>query len=410
MPKGLEYLRRKLDSKRPGVKKRYAFYDMKNVVDDFGISTPPNLMWFKSVLGWCSKAVDSLNDRLNFRDFRNDNFGLNEIYQLNNSDILMSSAIKGALISACDFIYIAQDDDGYPRMQVIDGGNATGELDPITGLLTEGYAVLERDEFTERPLREAYFLPEVTIYIDNGEKTETRFYHHGIKYPLLVPVIYKPDASRVFGRSRISRACMSIQGSAARTIKRSEISAEFYSFPQRYASGVDPDAEKLERWKATMASMLMFGNNANGDHPILGQFQQETMAPHNDQLKMFASLFAGETGLTLDDLGFVTANPSSAEAIKASHESLRLTARKAQSYFGTAFLNAGIVAACLRDGMNYNRSAFYETKPIWYPVFDPDYAALSQIGDGAYKINQGIPNYFTKESLFDLTGIEPAED
>lgn len=203
---------------------------------------------------------------------------------------------------------------------------------------------------------------------------------------------------------------MSIQGSAARTIKRSEISAEFYSFPQRYASGVDPDAEKLERWKATMASMLMFGNNANGDHPILGQFQQETMAPHNDQLKMFASLFAGETGLTLDDLGFVTANPSSAEAIKASHESLRLTARKAQSYFGTAFLNAGIVAACLRDGMNYNRSAFYETKPIWYPVFDPDYAALSQIGDGAYKINQGIPNYFTKESLFDLTGIEPAED
>ena len=52
---------------------------MKNVVDDFGISTPPNLMWFKSVLGWCSKAVDSLNDRLNFRDFRNDNFGLNDL-------------------------------------------------------------------------------------------------------------------------------------------------------------------------------------------------------------------------------------------------------------------------------------------------------------------------------------------
>lgn len=409
MPKGLEYLRRKLENKRPGVEKRYAFYDMKNRVDDFGIATPPNMMWFKSVLGWCSKAVDSLNDRLNFRDFRYDNFGLNEIFHLNNSDILMSSAIKGALISSCDFIYISQDDDGYPRMQVLDGGNATGELDPITGLLTEGYAVLERDELTKIPVVEAYFLPEVTYYLFSGGK-QTRVYRHGIQYPLLIPIIYKPDASRPFGHSRISRACMSLQGSAARTIKRSEISAEFYSYPQKYVTGLDADAEKMDKWRATMASMLQFGKDANGDHPILGQFQQQTMAPHLDQLKMFASLFAGETGLTMDDLGFVVANPSSAEAIKASHETLRLTAKKAQSHFGTAFLNAGIVAACLRDGMNYNRSAFYETKPTWYPVFDTDYAALSQIGDGAYKINQGIPGYFSKESLMDLTGIEPAEE
>jgi Protein of unknown function (DUF1483). len=55
---------------------------------------------------------------------------------------------------------------------------------------------------------------------------------------------------------------------------------------------------------------------------------------------MFASLFAGETGLTLDDLGFVTSNPSSEGAIRAAHENLRLTARKAQRTFGTGFLNA----------------------------------------------------------------------
>ena len=36
------------------------------------------------------------------------------------------------------------------------------------------------------------------------------------------------------------------------------------------------------------------------------------MTPHTEQLRMFAALFAGETGLTLDDLGFVTDNPSSA--------------------------------------------------------------------------------------------------
>ena len=28
---------------------------------------------------------------------------------------------------------------------MVDGRNATGVMDPVTGLLTEGYAVLERD-------------------------------------------------------------------------------------------------------------------------------------------------------------------------------------------------------------------------------------------------------------------------
>lgn len=406
----VNYYRRKLDGKRPGVLERYRYYEMKNSVKDFEISTPPQLKWMKAVLGWCSKAVDSVADRLNFRDFRNDNFGLNEIIQMNNPDVLLNAGVKGALISACDFVYIVPDDSGFPRLQVISGADATGTLDPITGLLSEGYAVLERDSLLDSPTLEAFFTPEATFYIYNEDPENVRVYRHDVGYPLLIPIIYKPDAAKPFGHSRITPACMSIQAGAARTIKRSEISAEFYSFPQKWVSGMDPDAEKMDKWKATMASMLQFGKDAVGDHPIVGQFQQGSMAPHLDQLKMFASLFAGETGLTMDDLGFVTANPSSAEAIKASHESLRLTTRKAQMNFGAAFLNVGMVAACLRDGVRYNRSMFYQTKPTWYPVFDPDYAALSQIGDGAYKINQAIEGYFNKDSLFDLTGIEPAED
>ncbi len=80
------------------------------------------------------------------------------------------------------------------------------------------------------------------------------------------------------------------------------------------------------------------------------------MQPHNDQLKMFASLFAGETGLTLDDLGFATDNPSSAEAIAAAHENLRLTAKKAQRTFGSGFLNVDYLAVCLRDDYSYKRN------------------------------------------------------
>ena len=404
--RGVAYLRNKLNSKRNRVNLRYKYYEMKNIVRDFNISTPPQLSWFTSCLGWCGTAVDALADRLQVRGFKNDDFGLTEIFTQNNFDIMLDSAILGALISSCDFIYIVPDNNGYPKMQVIDGGNATGTIDETTGLLFEGYAVLERDAETNQPTLEAYFEPYKTTYIYANEWQ--RVFEHNVAYPLLVPIIYKPDARRPFGHSRITRSCMKLVDSAVRTLKRSEISAEFYSIPQKWITGLSQEAEPMEKWKATMSTMITFTKDKDGDSPTLGQFAQQSMTPHFEQVKLFASAFAGQTGLTLDDLGFPTENPSSAEAIKATHETLRLTAKKAQRQFASGIINAGMLASCLRDNFDYNRTAFSNTKVLWQPVFEPDYAGLSQIGDGAIKINQAIDGYFDVESLHDLTGIDPA--
>lgn len=401
--RGIRYLRNKLSLKRTRVLKRYQFYEMKNIVRDLGISTPPDLIGLMLALGWCGKAVDSLADRLVFRDFANDNFDMNGIFAMNNPDVIFDSAVTSALISSCCFIYISLGDNDFPQLQVIDGGNATGIIDPITGLLKEGYAVLERDD-NDFPILEAHFMKGVTEYYRKG-KWRTQKIPNNAPAPLLVPIINRPDAKRVFGHSRISRACMSIQSSAVRTIKRSEIAAEFFSFPQKYVTGLSNDAEAMDKWKATISSLITFTKDEEGDSPSLGQFTQQSMTPHTDQLRMFAALFAGETGLTLDDLGFATENPSSAEAIKAAHENLRLSARKAQRTFGSGLLNVGYLAACLRDNYPYLRNQVYLTKPVWEPIFEPDAAMLSSIGDGAIKINQAVPGYFNRDNLRDLTGI-----
>lgn len=404
--KGIAYLRRKLNNKRERVLTRYKYYEMKNIARDSSL-IPPGMEWMKSTVGWCAKAVDSLADRLVFHSFQNDNFDLTEIFSMNNPDILFDNAILSALISSCCFVYISADESGYPRLQVIDGGNATGILDPITGLLKEGYAVLERDD-NESPVLEAWFTSGRTEYIRKGV-SKTQVINNPAPYPLLVPIINRPDAVRPFGHARISRACMDITNSALRTIKRSEVSAEFYSFPQKYVLGLDPEAEPMEKWKATVSTLLSFTKDEDGDKPSVGQFTQQSMSPYTEQLRTFAALFAGETGLTLDDLGFVSDNPSSAEAIKASHENLRLIARKAQRTFGSGFLNTGYLAACLRDKYAYQRQQLYLTKPVWEPIFEPDAAMLSGIGDGAAKINQAVPGYFNKDNLRELTGIEPSK-
>lgn len=402
---GIDYLKRKLAVKQARVGLRYRYYEMKNSVQDLSQMIPEELRSTQAVLGWCAKAVDSLADRLVFRGFRQDNFGLEDIYRMNNADILFDSAILSALIASCSFLYISPDEDGFPRLQVIEGAKATGIADPVTGLLQEGYAVLESDASGSAQL-EAYFTAGRTDYIRKGEKA-VQSLENKAPYPLLVPIVYRPDAVRPFGHSRISRACMQIMQGALRTIRRSEVSAEFYSFPQKYAVGLSQDAEPMERWRATISSFLAFSKDEDGDSPKLGQFTQQSMSPYTEQLRTFAALFAGETGLTLDDLGFVTDNPSSAEAIKASHENLRLAARKAQRTFGSGFLNAGYLAACLRDDFPYQRRQLYLTTPMWEPVFEPDAATLSGIGDGVGKLNQAVPGYFGAESLRDLTGIAP---
>lgn len=401
--KGIGYLKSKLSLKRTRVLARYRYYEMKNLTFDFGISTPPDLKFWNSTIGWCARAVDALADRLDFYEFREDNFGLTQIYNLNNRDVLIESAILGALIASCSFIYISEDETGFPRLQVIDGANATGEIEPITGLLKEGYAVLERDAYGV-PTKEAYFTFEWTAFYERGNLADYRT--NKAPYPLLVPIVFRPDAVRPFGHSRISRGCMSILGSALRTIKRSEISAEFYSFPQKWVTGLDENAEQMDKWSAAMSAMMQYELNEDGsDHVKLGQFQQQSQTPHLEQLRMFASLFAGEAGLTLDDLGFATENPSSAEAIKAAHENLRLTARRAQKNFGSGLLNAGYLAACVRDNYKYLRQQLYLTEPAWYPPFAADASTIGVIGDAVQKMQSAYPDYMTEEKVFDLVGV-----
>lgn len=400
---GIQFLKDRLTKKRIRIGTRYLFYEMKNATYDFGISSPPELRWWNSCVGWCAKGVDALADRLDFYGFKDDVFGLNEIYSANNKDVLFPSGILGALIASCSFIYVSEDETGFPRLQIVNADDATGIINPSTGLLNEGYAVLERNA-AKQPVMEAYFTHEGTYYYQNGKLVDAREYR--IKEPLLVPLIFRPDAKRPFGHSRISRACMSYVNSAIRTIKRSEISAEFFSFPQKWVTGVDADAEKIDKWSAAMSALMKFTLNEDGqDHVKLGQFSQQSMTPHVDQFKMFASLFAGEVGLTLDDLGFPQSNPSSNDAIKASHENLRLTAKAAHKSFNVGILNAGYLAACIRDNYDYTRQQITVTTPMWLPPFQADVSMLGSIGDAIQKINSSLPDYLTEEKILEMTGI-----
>lgn len=408
--KGIDYLRVLLGDKQTRVAKCYEYYNQKDMMDNTqAITENAQMQRITKKVGWIPKAVDSLTNRLQFSSFGNDDELLvNDIFMRNNRDVLFKTMFKGAIISSCDFVYISQNTDGTARLQVIDGYNATGVIDTSTMLLTEGYAVLERDCYTGAPTLEAYFTSGKTQYFKDGHPMGEII--NNLDYPLLVPIIYNSDATRPFGRSLISDSLMKYVDDAKETLRLMSVSAQFYSFPQKWVTGLDNDTDTFDKWQMVMSAMMAFARDEDGNAPTVGQFIQQSMSPYNEQLKTLASMFSGETGLTLDDLGFATANPSSAEAIKATHESLRLMARGAQETFEVGIINVAFLAKSLESNMQFKRSQFANLKVRWKPTFEVDATMLSGIGDGVIKINQAVDGYFDKEALEDLTGINASED
>lgn len=404
MAKGMGYLRRKLIKKRERVLMRYRYYEMKDNHNPRNLMVPAKMQAkFHFTLGWCTKAVDSMADILQFRGFRDDSFDMNGIYQMNNSDILFDSAILGALISSCDFIYISADDSGFPRLQVIDGGNATGIIDPITGMLTEGYAVLQRDTDTGYPILEAYFMPGRTWFYQKGQQPYS--VGNDAPYPLLVPIINQSDAKRPFGHSRITRACMNVQNNAKDALVNMAICSEVNSFPQKWILGMSEDAEKIPS-EASISNILQINRDSDGNVPSVGQFSQAQLTPYLNEIETYAGIFAGECDLTTADLGFHIENTSDGDNYANSHSKLKRKAAACQKDIGRGFLNAGYLAACVRDQYPYTRDQIYLTKPIWEPVFAPDASGIAALGDAALKVNQAVPGYFGDQNMRDLIGID----
>lgn len=162
-------------------------------------------------------------------------------------------------------------------------------------------------------------------------------------------LVHRPHLEREFGMSRITGTVMDLTDSAARTVLRMEGTAEFFSFPQRYALGVDGD-DFADTFRTYLNRFLALGRDTEGQIPQLGQFTASSPQPHIEQLRAVASLFSGETSIPLNYLGIVHDNPSSADAIRAAEADLITVAERAQRIYGAAWARVMGLARRVRDG------------------------------------------------------------
>ncbi|MBW3079889.1 phage portal protein [Bifidobacterium saguinibicoloris] len=392
---------------------RSTYYDGRNRVKNLGIAVPDSMESAKlaEVVGWPAKAVDVLANRVRFDGFVTtgddvDPLGLDSILRANDFAGMLPQAVRSGLTHSCSFLSVRSStpQDGVDSPVAVSFHSAlyaTGLWSWARHGLTATMTIIDidRESFagmnaivpSELMLYEPGFtvsvhrLPDGRYVADEPQET------HMDHVPVYV-LPYHQDLHRPFGRSRINREVMSLTDTAVRTMLRMEVSAEFYSSPQRYLLGADPptgvDGKTLTGWQASLSKMLTISRDENGQLPTVGQFSQMTMQPHSDMLRALAGRFSGATGVPMAQLGVMTdSGPSSADAIAASETELVIEARNTCDAFGGQLRKAARDMAVL-NGADPGDEALRNLKVNWRNPERPSQAAMA---DAVLKQVQAIP-------------------
>src|SRR5699024_8456490 len=122
--------------------------------------------------------------------------------------------------------------------------------------------------------------------------------------------------------------------------------------------------------------------------------------PHAEHLRMWATLFAGDQGLSVSSLGVVQDNPSSAEAIYAAKEDLIIDARKVDESLGNGAAKALRLAARLRDGPEPD-----EVRRLCAMFPDPSMTSPTAAADAFVQRASAIPAFAEPDVGLESAGL-----
>lgn len=406
--KQVDFLLDRLRKKSVNVRIKYQYYNAENSYVDFGISVPVKMMNSKPGIGWASRAVNTLSDRVVFDGFANDTFRINELFDEINAKRVLNKAKKDAHIAGVSFVAISETPNGVALIPFT-ASEATGVIDDNTGLLSYGLAVLSwtgddalAQSSVSEPKDYVVFTPEATtIYknkkIDSITKNPTG-------RTMLHALTHGATASQPLGRSRITKTVRRIIQEVARVKRRYEIAGEFYSTPQRWVLGTEQDftQEQKNKLDSTIGKAWVFSKDDDGDKPEIGQLAQMSINQFEDNKKGLARDFCAETALTLRNLGYETANPTSAESLSAMSDDLLLEARASQDEMGEQIKQIAISIRLTLNKSDKVPEDLENIKAAWRPIFQVDVGAA---GDAVYKLIQAMPELAGSVQIYQMLGM-----
>ena len=321
-----------------------AYYRGEAPVRNLGIAIPENLVGVAPVVGWPSTVVDSIAERVDFLGFSASGDHGDELSRWVRVSRLrqeFSKAVTDSLIYGVGFLEIRE----RASRESVSGWAPTAKaVDPMSATFvwndegTEVAAGLVTRHTQDGVLLRTLYLPDETWFEVFGEDgaVEWSVDHHGRGVAALVPIPNRVLSGSARGHSEITDAIRYLTDHGIRTMLGMEYNREFYTAPQRYVEnafaetvGLSEENSKRENrmaaWNASQSSFVAVPptevEDDNGDvklvSPKVGQFASSPPTPYIDEMKMLTQMVSAETGIPVEYLGFVTDNPSSAEAIRA---------------------------------------------------------------------------------------------
>lgn len=346
-----------------------------------GLAVPAQIGKLETILGWPAKAVTTLEHRLNLRGFVTENGnhdGFAEIMDDNNFLLEASMTHTASLIHGTAFVTVSQGDtqSGEPKAVIAarSAREATALWSRRSRKIIAGLTLNPKTDWEDATV--SIWLPDrVITATDTRAGWKLTRQAHSMGQVPMVMLSFRPHLEEEFGVSRITKTVMGLTDSAMRTMIRMEGTAEFFSFPQRYALGVQEE-DFANTFKTYLNRFLALGRDDNGELPTMGEFTSSSPQPHIEQLRVLASMFSGETSIPLNYLGIVQDNPSSADAIRAAEADLITVAERAQRTYGPAWAQVMRMAHAIHAG-GWD-PGLTRIEPQWRDPATPTAAATAQ--------------------------------
>ncbi len=409
-----------LDAKQPRNFLRASFYDGRRAIRQVGTVIPPQYYRLGIVLGWSAKAVDILARRCNLDRFvwpdgDLGSLGYAEVADANHLRAEVSAGLVSSLTHGTAFLVNTRGDESIGEapalIHVKDAFSATGEWNPRTRALDNLLSITGRDD-DGKPTSLALYLDGVTFTAQrDGSRWTVDPSEHSWGVPA-EPLVYKPAPWRPFGYSRISRPVMSLHDQALRTVIRMEGHADVYSYPEMWLLGADesifknPDGTQKPAWQVMLGRIKAVPDNAGADQPRaeVKQFSASSPAPHIEQLKWQAQMFAGEASISVTSLGVAdTVNPSSADAIVEARSDLIAEAEGATDDWSRPLRRSVTRALAMANGETEIPAEWASIDTKWR---SPLHLSRAAQADAGMKQLSAVPWLAESEVGLELLGLD----
>ena len=422
------------------------YIEMKNATKDLGISIPPDLTRVNSVVGWADKAMRVRVVRSKFQGFvfeGEQDRRLDMLVRRNRLASKYSMGCRGSLTYGCSAMTVMR---GATRRQppvMVRSFSANQSVmiwDKVEDGIGCGLAAVGIDR---KGIASRYVLHEpdavITFWRDDEYRWECMVEPHVMGRPLMVPLVHDADDDRPLGHSVITPELMGIIDKAMRDVLRMEVGAEFFTAPQRYILGADPDLFSVEQveedtrevlgsedddddddtgkkhaptdprkmMRAYLGAFLALTRDTNGDVPQVGQFAAGDAGNFIQVFENDAQRFSGATNVPLGQLGVLSNTYTSSDALGAANDPLILEVEAINQRMRESMEEVARLMMALDRNVGYDALGDREMG-VMAQFMDPAQPTISATADAWTKIGAADQSIIGTRVWYEGLGLSKA--